>query len=187
LVNLLQTAVETVLFYHPGVWYLSGVIREERENCCDDLVVQTSGEARRYARALAATEELRWRSPPLGSPAVSGGTLYRRIRRLVAGAGEVPSGGWVAGTSTLFLVVALMGAALWPALAEARPTEPAGRVVASASADWDRGSAAEAQERLAERWRAGRAAAAERAGRQHRDSASGFQRSRNAMSRKLRT
>ena len=39
LVNLLQSAVETLLFYHPGVWWVSHVVRVEREHCCDDLAV----------------------------------------------------------------------------------------------------------------------------------------------------
>ena len=41
-VNLLQTVVETLLFYHPAVWWLSHRIRVERENCCDDLAVSHS-------------------------------------------------------------------------------------------------------------------------------------------------
>src|SRR5207248_10932295 len=36
LVNMLQSAVETVLFFHPAVWWISRRIREERELCCDD-------------------------------------------------------------------------------------------------------------------------------------------------------
>ena len=39
LINVIQTLVETLFFYHPGVWWLSREIRKERENCCDDLVV----------------------------------------------------------------------------------------------------------------------------------------------------
>src|SRR6267142_2970514 len=39
LVNLLQSLVETLFFYHPAVWYISGRMRVERENCCDDLAV----------------------------------------------------------------------------------------------------------------------------------------------------
>ena len=35
-VNLLQISVEGLLFYHPALWWISGVIRAERENCCDD-------------------------------------------------------------------------------------------------------------------------------------------------------
>ena len=44
LVNLLQTLVETLLFYHPAVWWLSRRIRIERENCCDDLAVSLCGD-----------------------------------------------------------------------------------------------------------------------------------------------
>lgn len=37
LVNLLQTTIETLLFYHPAVWWVSRQVRQEREHCCDDL------------------------------------------------------------------------------------------------------------------------------------------------------
>ena len=59
LVNLVQTAIETLLFYHPAVWWLSRRIRHERECCCDDLAVAACGNRLSYARALAALEELR--------------------------------------------------------------------------------------------------------------------------------
>ena len=42
LVNLIQTTCETILFYHPAVWWISREIRRERENCCDDLAVHRS-------------------------------------------------------------------------------------------------------------------------------------------------
>ncbi len=41
LLNLLQIAVETLLFYHPAVWWISSRIRIERENCCDDIAIHT--------------------------------------------------------------------------------------------------------------------------------------------------
>src|SRR5262249_409054 len=44
-VNLLQTLAETLLFYHPAVWWLSRRIRVEREHCCDDVAVRCSGDA----------------------------------------------------------------------------------------------------------------------------------------------
>jgi TonB family protein len=86
-VNLLQMAVETVLFYHPAVWWISGRIRLERELCCDDLTVQTCGGAVCYARALTALEKMRagHAAPAL---AATDGPLFLRIRRLVAGGGE---------------------------------------------------------------------------------------------------
>ena len=82
LVNLLQTVVEGFLFYHPAVWWISGAIRAERENCCDDFVVATSGNRLDYAAALASLEQHR----EIGiqaAPAATGGNLVKRIRRLL--------------------------------------------------------------------------------------------------------
>ena len=83
LVNLMQTLVEGMLFYHPAVWWISGVIRAERENCCDDLVVLTNGDAHEYATALAALAENRWAMHETAI-AATGGNLVKRIRRLLA-------------------------------------------------------------------------------------------------------
>jgi bla regulator protein blaR1 len=82
LVNLLQTVVEGFLFYHPATWWISGVIRAERENCCDDLVVAASGDAREYAAALTALEQTRWAADQTAL-ASTGGSLVKRIRRLL--------------------------------------------------------------------------------------------------------
>ena len=56
LINTLQRYVEGLLFYHPAVWWISAVIRKEREHCCDDLAVSVSGDPHEYACALAALE-----------------------------------------------------------------------------------------------------------------------------------
>jgi GWxTD domain-containing protein len=80
LVNLVQTAVESLFFYHPAVWWVSHVIREEREKCCDDAVVASQSNAREYAAALLALEQWRGREPAL---AATGGDLVRRIRRIL--------------------------------------------------------------------------------------------------------
>jgi TonB family protein len=82
LVNILQMVVETMLFYHPAVWWTSKRIRLERELCCDDLAVQFSGNALRYARALTTLEKLRLRTPAIAM-ASTGGPLLYRIQRLV--------------------------------------------------------------------------------------------------------
>ena len=84
LANLLQMAVETALFYHPAVWWISRRIRVEREHCCDDVAVDTSGDALGYAKALASLEE--WRALPVDSSlvlAANGGVLKHRISRLL--------------------------------------------------------------------------------------------------------
>jgi hypothetical protein len=44
-VNLVQSLIETLLFYHPAVWWMSARIRQEREHCCDDLATSISGDA----------------------------------------------------------------------------------------------------------------------------------------------
>jgi|GEM_PF-5711436 len=80
LVNAVQSLVEIVLFYHPAVWWLSNRIREERENCCDDLVLATLDDRKTYALALARVEELRLN--PLALRA-NGGELLVRIRRIL--------------------------------------------------------------------------------------------------------
>ncbi|MBI3864801.1 MAG: M48 family metalloprotease [Planctomycetia bacterium] len=82
LVNLAQTLVETVFFYHPAVWWLSRQIRNERENCCDDLAVAVVGNSLDYGQALLAVEELR--ATPLAlAVGATGGSLVARIRRLL--------------------------------------------------------------------------------------------------------
>ena len=112
LVNVVQRAVECLLFYHPAVWWISRVIRNERENCCDDVVVAMSGNARDYALALTTLEETRWsgREPAL---AASGGTLMKRIHRLLD-----PQGASTCWTPLITLGVLISTAvaayAVWP-------------------------------------------------------------------------
>ncbi len=107
LVNLLQSAVETVLFYHPAVWWVSRQVREERENCCDDLAVEVCGDRIAYARALATLEELR-SVPAQLALAASGPPLLQRIRRLATPARQESNrSGW---TLTLILALSLSAA-----------------------------------------------------------------------------
>lgn len=82
LINLAQMVVEGFLFYHPAVWWISHVIRTERENCCDDLVVALNGSAHEYATALTALEENRWAANQ-AAMAANGGVLMKRVRRLL--------------------------------------------------------------------------------------------------------
>lgn len=82
LINLLQTSVETLFFYHPAVWWVGRCMRQERENCCDDIAVQVCGDPVVYARALADLEQLRFQMPALAM-AASGGSLLKRIERLI--------------------------------------------------------------------------------------------------------
>jgi beta-lactamase regulating signal transducer with metallopeptidase domain len=79
--NLFQVAAETLLFYHPAVWWLSKRIRTERENCCDDVALAVCGNPAEYARALALMEE--WRVAPYFAMAANRGPLTSRVSRLL--------------------------------------------------------------------------------------------------------
>ena len=83
LVNLLQTCIETLLFYHPAVWWLSRRVRTEREHCCDDAAVAATGDVLVYAHALTALEQLRRRPVHRFAIAANGGSLMQRIQRLL--------------------------------------------------------------------------------------------------------
>ena len=109
LVNLLQTAVEILLFYHPAVWWVSREIRQEREHCCDDVAVQVCSDALVYARALAEIEALRSVTPQLVM-AVDGGSLFARIQRLVGKSSQGPEhmASWLPGAIVLALVLVLV-------------------------------------------------------------------------------
>src|SRR4030095_2369199 len=89
-VNILQMVVETLLFYHPVVWWVSSRIRYERELCCDDLAVRSCGDVVSYARALAQVERLRTAGPTLAMGSANGPLLHR-IQRLL-GRGRVEYG-----------------------------------------------------------------------------------------------
>lgn len=86
-VNVCQRFIEALLFYHPAVWWISQVIRAERENCCDDMVVDLTGNAHAYAAALTTLEHNRLEQKhwPTGKAAVAstGGNLVKRIKRLL--------------------------------------------------------------------------------------------------------
>ena len=111
LVNLVQTAAETLLFYHPAVWWVSARIRAEREQCCDDLAIAATGDARSYARALVRLEEMRGSAPAL-AVAAGGGNLWKRVLRLLSEPpSPSPASGWVAGVLALATVFAIGAAA----------------------------------------------------------------------------
>ncbi|MES2899638.1 MAG: M56 family metallopeptidase [Pseudomonadota bacterium] len=82
LVNLIQSAIEIVLFYHPTVWWLSNRIRVEREQIADDLAASMLGEPRRLALALSELDQFQF-SPPQLAHGAHGGNLMSRIKRLV--------------------------------------------------------------------------------------------------------
>lgn len=82
-INILQSIVEILFFYHPAVWYISKHIENERENCCDDIAVATVGDSLTYIKALTNLASMKTTnlSPAL---AVTGrkGSLFQRVSRI---------------------------------------------------------------------------------------------------------
>ncbi|HJV48960.1 MAG TPA: transglycosylase SLT domain-containing protein [Geothrix sp.] len=116
--NLLQGIVETLLFFHPAVWWLSARIRDEREELADHLAVRHLGDARRLALALDALDDFQAAIPRPLFPALAarGGRLITRIERLLS---PRPMAGSHWG---LFSLLLLPGAVL--ALRAAVPQQP---------------------------------------------------------------
>lgn len=113
-VNLLQGLIETLLFYHPAVWWISSQIRQEREHCCDDLATSISGDKAGYVAALVRMEELRC-EPRAVAIAARGGNLLSRVRRLLIPSAPATSlrdrvsPWWLTGVVALVIVSGLIG------------------------------------------------------------------------------
>jgi beta-lactamase regulating signal transducer with metallopeptidase domain len=77
--NLIQTVIEDLLFFHPAMWWVTESVRAEREACCDDDAVAICGDTLVYVHALSKAEQFRSSIPLI---ALSSSPLLHRIRRL---------------------------------------------------------------------------------------------------------
>jgi beta-lactamase regulating signal transducer with metallopeptidase domain len=111
LINTLQRFVESILFYHPAVWWLSARTRRERENCCDDLAIQTCGDVLSYAEALIALERARPLSQPALALSATGSPLTQRIRRLLGH--DTSNLDWQSAAVAFVFVLACLATGIW--------------------------------------------------------------------------
>jgi bla regulator protein blaR1 len=83
-VNMIQVLLEALFFFNPFVWIISGIMRREREHCCDDAVVKLHGNPLAYVHALATLEEVRLSNAGLAlSLAENKNQLLNRIKRIM--------------------------------------------------------------------------------------------------------
>jgi beta-lactamase regulating signal transducer with metallopeptidase domain len=121
--NLIISAIETILFFNPFVVLLSNIIKRERENCCDDFVLQYRYDPHSYASALLRLEESRMVNLKLAIGAISGKKqLLSRIKRITSS--QVASRQFNYGQKiiALLLVTALICSVAWLSPEEKKPT-----------------------------------------------------------------
>ena len=105
-INILQTIVETVLFYHPAVWWVSRIVRQEREHFCDDIALAVGNDRTLYAETLVLLDKFRRTAPAL-TIAANGGSLVQRVRRIVDPHVASRRGVWPGGV-VLVLILAVV-------------------------------------------------------------------------------
>jgi beta-lactamase regulating signal transducer with metallopeptidase domain len=83
LLNIAQSFVEVMFFYHPVTWWLSDKIRQEREHICDDIALEITKDRINYIKALTTMEEKNLKTPVFANAmAGSGKNLLARMKRL---------------------------------------------------------------------------------------------------------
>ncbi len=114
-VNFAQNIVEVLFFYHPCLWWISSVIRKEREFAADAEVLRIFENSRiTYAKALANLEEIRSRANQTVSPrfatAANGGNLMQRITKILQKNTGIKqsSSAWSAGLALVLIPAVLL-------------------------------------------------------------------------------
>lgn len=113
-VNILVSVIETILFFNPFVVLLSKAIKRERENCCDDFVLQYQYDPHSYASALLRLEQSRVNTLKLAIGAVSGKKqLLSRIKRITNGQAVVKQFNYGQRLLALLFITAVICSIAW--------------------------------------------------------------------------
>ena len=92
LVNMIQQIISILLFFNPCTLLINRIINEERENCCDDLVVKATADPIIYAKALLKLEQNRQNDWKLALAAIGKKYhLLNRIERIMKTKKQLPS------------------------------------------------------------------------------------------------
>ncbi len=125
LINIIQTVIETILFFNPFVWLISKQVRREREHCCDDMVLAYTEDALPYAKALASLEMYRQNNNQLTLAAAGNKhQLFNRIKRIMEMKKNTTSYPQVMLTICIMLGLAISLVWLSPAIAQTRKNKP---------------------------------------------------------------
>jgi beta-lactamase regulating signal transducer with metallopeptidase domain len=114
-INLVQRLVESLLFYHPAIWWLSRRIRLEREMCCDEIALEFVGRAA-YARSLESIAAISAGELFIGASILEGEhmNLLYRIRHVLGTESSKPTSNWCAAGLVALIFLFAAAAALTP-------------------------------------------------------------------------
>ncbi len=84
LAALMHMLVEAIFWFHPLVWWLGARLLEEREQACDEEVLETGREKQVYAESILKICEFCVGSPLTCVAGVTGADLKRRIARIMS-------------------------------------------------------------------------------------------------------
>jgi beta-lactamase regulating signal transducer with metallopeptidase domain len=106
LINLLQSFAEAIFFFNPGLLWLSSRIREERENCCDEMAINITGDKINFVKALLSFHEyatvIKYAMAFRGKKYY----LFNRVSRIVGHPGKKPA---IAEKIFLFITIIIAG------------------------------------------------------------------------------
>lgn len=86
LFNIIQSVIEALFYFHPAVWWISANIRNERENCCDDVAIEICGNSMNYAKSLVTVQEMAYYPMHIPAMAFAGNRknqLLFRVQRIL--------------------------------------------------------------------------------------------------------
>jgi bla regulator protein BlaR1 len=122
LLNIIQTVVETILFFNPFAWLISAQIRKEREYCCDDEVLTYTHYPIPYAKALANLETYRTQSLAMGANG-TGDHLLNRIKRIIEMKKQPVNYGYLGLSLLLIAGITISAICFTPSFAQSKKKE----------------------------------------------------------------
>ena len=84
LVNIIQSLLEIIFFFHPAIWWISKNIRQIREHACDDMAVKACKDPLLYAKTLTHIQSSFLTTKNILAMSATGktGNFTTRIKRL---------------------------------------------------------------------------------------------------------
>ena len=92
LINIIQNIIEILFFFHPATWWISGIVRKEREECCDVFAIRKEEDKITLAKALATLQEVQLEQPAMAMSILGNNkSLIKRIQNMFTNRPILPS------------------------------------------------------------------------------------------------